>query len=327
MKNFVEWLKTKHPRYLTEQQDEQNSQDNLGYRPDEIIIQKNVTPKQLIRNTQFDTNKWDKDFNRLQDPSENQNSGFATIKYYFDEPVRMLVVKKEALKRIRPSVEAYYTSLQHAVVLPSTMFTELPTATSDGKLTPEGAEFLTHELRHSTQQGFVPKARQQDHNTQGEQGRKKYNKDPREMGVRLAAIKNYMSKSTLHKIANLSTNNKDYANKIVETLPEDEKLIFYFILHPQEWVRRSLKIINPETNNPETNNSDNHKLINLILRSVLYEIITNLSKSNGDISDILNFYNTLKGAEKEDYYKELMGAYDQVVKNNPQNNQSAFQKI
>ena len=42
MKNFVEWLKTKHPRYLTEQQDEQNSQDNLGYRPDEIIIQKNA---------------------------------------------------------------------------------------------------------------------------------------------------------------------------------------------------------------------------------------------------------------------------------------------
>jgi hypothetical protein len=34
----------------------------------------------------------------------------------------------------------------------------------------------------------------------------------------------------------------------------------------------------------------------------------------------------LNGAEKEDYYKELIGAYDQVVKNNPQNNQSAFQK-
>jgi hypothetical protein len=92
-------------------------------------------------------------------------------------------------------------------------------------------------------------------------------------------------------------------------------------LHPQEWERRSLKIINSETNNP-----DNHKLINLILRSVLYEIITNLSKSNGDVSEILSFYNTLNGAEKEDYYKELIGAYDQVVKNNPQNNQSAFQK-
>jgi len=323
MKNFVEWLKTKHPRYFTEQQDEQ---DNLGYRPDEIIIQKNVIPKQLIRNAQFDTNKWDKDFNRLQDPSENQNSGFATIKYYFDEPVRMLVVKKEALKRVRPSAEAYYMSLQHTVVLPNTMFTELPTASSDGKLTKDGAEALAHELRHSTQQGFVPKARQQDFNQQdsslsGKKREKKYHKDPREMGVRLAAIKNYMSKDALYKIANLSTKNKDYANKIVETLPEDEKLIFYFILHPQEWERRSLKIINSETNNP-----DNHKLINLILRSVLYELITNLSKSNGDVSEILSFYNTLNGAEKEDYYKELIGAYDQVVKNNPQNNQFAFQK-
>jgi hypothetical protein len=323
MKNFVEWLKTKHPRYFTEQQ---NEQDNLGYRPDEIIIQKNVIPKQLIRNAQFDTNKWDKDFNRLQDPSENQNSGFATIKYYFDEPVRMLVVKKEALKRVRPNAEAYYMSLQHTVVLPNTMFTELPTASSDGKLTPEGAEALAHELRHSTQQGIIPKARQQDFNQQdsslsGKEREKKYHKDPREMGVRLAAIKNYMSKDALYKIANLSTKNKDYANKIVETLPEDEKLIFYFILHPQEWERRSLKIINSETNN-----SDNHKLINLILRSVLYELITNLSKSNGDVSEILSFYNTLNGAEKEDYYKELIGAYDQVVKNNPQNNQFAFQK-
>ena len=99
------------------------------------------------------------------------------------------------------------------------------------------------------------------------------------------------------------------------------QLIFYFILHPQEWERRSLKIINPETNN-----SDNHKLINLILRSVLYELVANLSKSNSDVSSILDFYNTLSGAEKEDYYKELIGAYDQVVKNNPQNNQFAFQK-
>lgn len=321
MENFAEWLKINYPRYFTEQQNEQNSQDNLGYRPDEILVQKNVIPKQLIRNAQFDTNKWDKDFNRLQDPSENQNSGFATIKYYFDEPVRMLVVKKEALKRIRPSAEAYYMPLQHAVVLSSTMFTELPTATSDGKLTPEGAETLAHELRHSTQQGFVPKGRQQEFNLQGEQGRKRYFKDPREMGVRLAAIKNYMSKDALQKIANLSTKNKDYANKLVETLPEDEKLIFYFILHPQEWTRRSLKIINPETNN-----SDNHKVINLILRTVLYELIANLSKSNSDVSSILDFYNTLSGAEKEDYYKELMGAYDQVVKNKPQNNQSAFQK-
>jgi len=317
MKNFVEWLKTKHPRYFTEQQ---NEQDNLGYRPDEIIIQKNVIPKQLIRNAQFDTNKWDKDFNRLQDPSENQNSGFATIKYYFDEPVRMLVVKKEALKRVRPNAEAYYMPLQHTVVLPNTMFTELPTASSDGKLTPEGAEALAHELRHSTQQGFVPKVRQQDSSLSGKEREKKYHKDPREMGVRLAAIKNYMSKDALYKIANLSTKNKDYANKIVETLPEDEKLIFHFILHPQEWERRSLKIINSETNNP-----DNHKLINLILRSVLYELITNLSKSNSDVSEILSFYNTLNGAEKEDYYKELIGAYDQVVKN-PQNNQFAFQK-
>jgi len=316
MKNFVEWLKTKHPRYFTEQQ---NEQDNLGYRPDEIIIQKNVIPKQLIRNAQFDTNKWDKDFNRLQDPSENQNSGFATIKYYFDEPVRMLVVKKEALKRVRPSAEAYYMSLQHTVVLPNTMFTELPTASSDGKLTPEGAEALAHELRHSTQQGFVPKVRQQDFNLQGEQSKKRYFKDPREMGVRLAAIKNYMSKDALYKIANLSTKNKDYANKIVETLPEDEKLIFYFILHPQEWERRSLKIINSETNNP-----DNHKLINLILRSVLYELITNLSKSNGDVSEILSFYNTLNGADKEDYYKELIGAYDQVVKTGSPNTRANY---
>ena len=307
MKNFAEWLKTKHPRYFTEQQNEQNSQDNLGYRPDEIIIQKNVIPKQLIRNTQFDTNKWDKDFNRLQDPSENQNSGFATIKYYFDEPVRMLVVKKEALKRIRPSAEAYYMPLQHAVVLPSTMFTELPTARSDGKLTPEGAETLAHELRHSTQQGFVPKGRQQEFNLQGERSKKRYFKDPREMGVRLAAIKNYMSKDALQKIANLSTKNKDYANKIIETLPEDEKRIFHYILHPDEWIDAFVK----GKNYSRWDQSN--------LESAWWQLIGGLRDQNSDVSSLLYFYhrintNNKHAKYKKEIYKELMDAYDQVVK-------------
>jgi hypothetical protein len=125
------------------------------------------------------------------------------------------------------------------MVMPDELFDELPTPTSDGKLTKDGAEALAHELRHTTQQGETPFNRsqgavrffppgQQEPSRRGSSAWFQYYNDPKEMGVRLAAIKNYMSKESLFKItdSNFPEENRDYAKLLIAFLPEDEKRIF-----------------------------------------------------------------------------------------------------
>jgi hypothetical protein len=121
-----------------------------------------------------------------------------------------------------------------------------------------------------------------------------------------------MSKNSLYRIANSSYYYKFYANKLVEFLPEDEKSIFRFVFHPQEWYNKFLNKNNP-------NNQDSQYLLGAV-----NELVNNLGKTNGDIMSLLTFYNTLEGQEKETYFKELMDAYDQVVQNKPQYNQNAY---
>jgi hypothetical protein len=322
MKNFAEWLKTKHPRYFTEQQDEQN---NLGFRPDEIIIQKNVIPKQLIRNAQFDVKKWDADFNKLQKPSQG-DIGFATSKEFFDKPVRMLVVTRSGMTRV---VGANYTGgfyrSSKTIVMPNNAFAELPTPTSDGRLTKDGAETLAHELRHSTQQGETPFNRsqgavrffppgQQDDTKKGSSAWFQYLNDPREMGVRLAAIKNYMSKESLFKIADLTVDRlKEYAKQLVAFLPEDEKRIFHYILNNDEWCNAFAK----------EKNSSPHQIKLLLAASEV--LISDLRSKNTDIDSLLDFYYRVNTeSKKAEIYKELMDAYDRVVKTGSPNTRANY---
>lgn len=313
MKNFAEWLKTNYPRYFTEQQNEQNSQNNLGFRPDEIIIQKNVMPKQLIRNAQFDVKKWDADFNKLQQPSQG-DIGFATSKEFFDKPVRMIVVTRSGMTRVADATTAgFFHRSSRTIVMRDNAFIQLPTASSDGKLTKDGAETLAHELRHTTQQGFVPFHRsqgavnfppgQQDSTKIGSSAWLQYLNDPREIGVRLAAIKNYMSKESLFKIADLCVDRlKEYAKQLVAFLPEDEKRIFHYILHPKEWSDAFAR----------EKNSSPHQIKLLLAASS--DIINVLRTKNTDINSLLDFYYLANDKYNKEIYKELMDAYDRVVK-------------
>ena len=307
MKNFAEWLKTNYPRYFTEQQDEQKNQNNLGFRPDEIIIQKNVIPKQLIRNAQFDVKKWDADFNKLQKPSQG-DIGFATSQEFFDKPVRMLVVTRNGLTRVdEASTAGFFHRSSRTIVMPDNAFIQLPTATSDGRLTKDGAETLAHELRHTTQQGETPYHRSQgkvqDPGRIGAPDWLQYLNDPREIGVRLAAIKNYMSKESLFKIADLCVDRlKEYAKQLVAFLPEDEKRIFHYILHPKEWSDAFAK----------EKNSNPHQIKLLLAASS--DIINVLRTKNTDINSLLDFYYLANDKYNKEIYKELMDAYDRVVK-------------
>jgi len=322
MKNFAEWLKTNYPRYFTEQQDEQNNQ---GYRPDEIIIQKNLIPKQLIRNAQFDVKKWDADFNKLQKPSQG-DIGFATSKEFFDKPVRMLVVTRSGMTRVEgANTRAYFNRSSKTIVMPNNAFAELPTPTSDGRLTKDGAETLAHELRHSTQQGETPFNRsqgavrffppgQQDDNKKGSPAWFQYLNDPREMGVRLAAIKNYMSKESLFKIADLTVDRlKEYAKQLVAFLPEDEKRIFHYILNNDEWCNAFAK----------EKNSSPHQIKLLLAASEV--LISDLRSKNTDIDSLLDFYYRVNTESKQkEIYKELMDAYDRVVKTGSPNTRANY---
>ena len=331
---------SKIKQYLQQKQaGVQPDQDNIGaklrYRPEEIIIIKNVIPKQLIRNAQFDTNKWDKDFENLQKPSEG-DIGFATSKEFFDKPVRMLVVTRSGLTRVMgASTAAYFNHSTRTMVMPDNAFIQLPTATSDGKLKPDGVHTLAHELRHTTQQGETPFHRSQGAVgfIGGEPSQKysfawvQYLNDPKEMGVRLAAIKNYMSKESLFKIAdsNFPKDNRDvdlghtYAKQLIAFLPEDEKRIFHYILHPKEWSDAFAK---------EKNSSPQQSKI---LLETVNRIIGILRKQNRDINSLLDFYYFMDVDRDKDFlemkqeaYKELMDAYDRVVKNKSQYNQPAY---
>ena len=313
----------------------QPSQDNigekLGYKPDEIIIQKNLIPKQLIRNAQFDVKKWDADFNKLQKPREG-DIGFATSKEFFDKPVRMLVVTRSGLTRVMgASTGAYFSRSRETMVMPDNAFIKIPTATSDGELKPDGVNTLAHELRHTTQQGETPFHRSQgavgfiggnqEPGIKGSAAWFQYMNDPREMGVRVAAIKNYMSKESLFKItdSNFPKENRDYANQLIAFLPEDEKRIFHYILHPKDWSDAFAK---EKNSNPQQ--------IKTLFETV-NQIIGILRRKNRDINSLLDLYYSMDDSVdkgwtemRQEAYTELMDAYDRVVKNKSQYNQPAY---
>jgi len=237
------------------------------------------------------------------------------------------------------------------VVLPRSYFETLPTQTTDGELTSAGKNTLARVLRYTTQTKgwdavdykgepsrnfdrwavqnlvgendpdqnyrWMSKIETEDPKNPGikkyiaNPSYNKYYNDIREQGVRLAALKNYMSKNSLHKMADLSTSNKYMANKLVDFLPEDEIEILKYVLNNRNWLT--------EFNNKMTFNREDSASAKL----VLIELISNLKKQNKDIMELLNFYDNLPEKEKIFYLGELIANYDKVVQNKPQYNQNA----
>ena len=323
--------------------------DNLGYNDEEIIIQKTIIPREMVSSTQFDSQKWKKDFKNLEQRQPGATN-FTTFKDLYQEPVRMFVVKDEAFKA-RGKNEAYYVKDKNSsmtVVLPQSYFETLPTETTDGQLTSAGKNTLARVLRYTTQtKGWdIPDrnfdrwaAKNIGENDPDQNYRwmskietetkdpknpektikkqianpsyNKYYNDIREQGVRLAALKNYMSKNSLRKIAGLSTSNKYMANKLVDFLPEDEIEILKYVFNKDNW--------STEFSNKMGYSSEDTASAKL----VLIELISNLKNKNKDIMELLNFYDTIPKNEKIFYLGELIANYDKVVQNKPQYNQNA----
>jgi len=453
MKNFAEWLKTNYPEFLNEQDNSvkpwmtspvynpiakkpstiatPNAPDRWHpentYKADEIIIKKQIIPKDFIRAAQPNPEKWDRDFQNLQKPgtmpsqyhtgSQFKDIGFATHKDFFDTPVTMYVVTDEALKRVYPDAGAYASFQDGYVVMPKKSFTELPTASSDGKLTKNGAETLAHELRHTTQKGKAPQERWQDPNLPGSYNdmtspkSKKYYQDPMEMGVRLAAIKNLLDENLRQKIkkeiaVNLNLENLEFYKNLTARVPLDDYLDEGIIdnddiiLNTEKWIDTAYNEIKRKLNSNQYYTPNNVKFIknyiidsnpeiekskkdNMLLRakqrkneylfkqemrklqdidfknekdmlifildpimylnskiknnSYLYhgashkeiqkefrKIVDKIKGENRDVSSLIEFYDSLDPEKKKNYLDELLRFYDQVVKNNPQNNQSAY---
>lgn len=372
---FFEWLRRRHPRYLMEQdapapvpapapaEDNDTYEaaqkefeelqksiaekrakakdrafawgDTLGYTKEEILFNKPVIPKEMIRNSQFDPSKWDKDYRNLQQ-QQPWKGNFVTYKDLFDEPVRMLVVTNAAFTR-QGGTEAYQVMTANSsktVVLPQYNFEVVPSQQSptwDGKLTQEGKNILSRILRYTTQskghvdndKNFDPKHAKpgyrsmssypnQDNPNQDNPNPdyNKYYKDPKEMGVRLAAIKNYMSKDSLREIAKLSLGNLSVSNKLVEALPDNEEHILWYVFNHDEWGWRF-------AGQRSLNTNDANNVYNAVK-----ELIDNLKKKNKDIDEMLNFYKTLGKEDKAEFLKELTDNYDRVVQKKPQYSQN-----
>ena len=303
-------------------------ENTLGYTKEEILLQKTIIPRVMIRNAQFDYKKWNADFKKLQGHTPGgKNSNFITDKELFNEPVRMLVVTDLAFDR-QGKEEAYPVidkNSSKTVVLPKRNFSEMPTPETDGKLTPYGENELVRALRYTTQskgqvdeRNFTPEDMTPGYRSVAtlpdgkvNPSHKKYYNDPKEMSVRLAAIKNYMSKESLEKIALLSVDNKFASKELVDFLPDDERDILDNVFNHVKWWQ---KFVAAKDYNKSARDNAWH---------ALNELLNNLKKKNRDIQEILDYYNTLSDTDKVDYMSVLTFHYNNVAQNKSQYNQNA----
>lgn len=297
------------------------------YSKNEILLKKQVIPSALIRSAQKNPEKWDKDLANIQQPG-SQDIGFATHKDFFDKPVTMYVVKEKAMERVKPDAGAYASFNGDYIVVPKSAFIELPTATSDGKLTKSGSDILAHELRHTTQKGDVPRERWQNQkgSTSTPEGYHQYMHDPKEMGVRLAAIKNLLDENLMKKtqeefIRNLKARkilNSSFKrepiddqefNKLLNSYPKNEKDLLMFILDPDMYFANKIQ------NNLQLGNKT--KIIQQEFVYISHTIKEMVREMNRDARSLINFYIDLDSSQKQNYMKELLDNYDQVVKDQP----------
>lgn len=264
---------------------------------DDIVAIKEVIPINYIRMVQKNKEKFDKDYANLKNPT-NDDIGFATNKEKFNKPLRMIVVTDESMYEKFGEADAF-AAKDHkgdVIVMRKSSFIELPSKTSIGKLTPEGLGFLAHELRHTTQDNSkVPESRRQTRFD----SHKHYMHDPREMGVRIAAIKNLMSSKTISDYLG----NDPVSQAIKMSLPQDEKQILNLILNNDLWEKQIIQ------NNPKLQQREIEQKINSII-----ERIKLLSR---DARSLIKLYQSLDPQEKQNYMKEILQNYDKVVQNKP----------
>jgi hypothetical protein len=299
-----------------------STKNDKQYSKDEILIKKIIYPKELIKDAQQNKSKWQKDFDNL-DTDETGDIGHATIKNKFDKPILMYVVNDDAIKRYNKNAYAYANSSEDYIVMPKSAFEILPTQNSNGKLTKYGAETIAHELRHTTQNtDKTPKERNQGN---GEWSIDKYMKDPAEMGVRIAALKNHMDSIHIYDILKKNGLPQEELKKAVTLLTalmnlKNENEMMYLILNPEKFTDpKYQKILNFYKS---VTKQDNDRTAKSDIYSLLIDINLALKKQNSDVKSIINFYDSLTSSEeKQKFMSELMNNYGRIVKSNSNPNQ------
>jgi hypothetical protein len=265
---------------------------------DDILAIKEVIPINYIRTAQINKEKFDKDYASLKNPT-NDDIGFATNKEKFNKPIRMIVVTDESMNDDQGKSTLAFATRDHkgdVIVMRKSLFIELPSKTSIGKLTPSGINTLAHELRHTTQnRDKTPELRRQNDDL----GYKHYMHDPREMGVRIAAIKNLTSSKTILDYLG----NDPVSQAIKVSLPQDEKQILNLILNNDLWKKQIIQ--------------NNTKLQQKEIEQKINSIIERIKLLNSDASSLINLYRSLNPQEKQNYMKEILQHYDKVVHNQP----------
>ena len=272
------------------------------YAPEEILAKVMITPRELIKNSSNDPEKWQKDFDKLQTPEKD--IGISTHKDNFDKPLMMYVVKPESLRRVVPDAGAYASRNKNYIVMPSDQFEVLPTNNSVGKLTKWGIDTLSHELRHTTQsREAIPDGRNVNITGRtGKEGYSQYMKNPAEMGVRLAAIKNLLSRD--NAIKNTRGTYGIYAQEVFEELPDDENYLLDIVTNPQAYK----KYLSPSSKWLVKNGNDQ------FAQHIIEDFVKELKKQNNDVKSLLNFIESLPDNEKQSYLDELQQNMHTVVK-------------
>ena len=291
-----------NPQQIQTYKDQQKKLNSTYHSPenkykDNILSIKEVMPINYIRMAQKNKEKFDKDYENLQKPGDD-DLGFATDKEKFNKPIRMIIITDEAMNKTGGNTLAFATTDHKGsvIVMRKSSFIELPSKTSIGKLTPEGIEFLAHELRHTTQDNSkVPKSRKQ----KTASSYKHYMHDPREMGVRIAAIKNLISSKTISDYLG----NDPVSQAIKMSLPQDEKQILNLILNNDLWEKQIIQ------NNPKLQQKEIEQKINYIIERI--------KLLDSDADSLIDLYRSLNPEEKQNYMKEILQNYDKVVQNKP----------
>ena len=283
------------------------SKNHSEINSNDIITSFKGIPKDLVRLSQFDKTKWDQDFIKLKKPS-GEDLGFATHKELFDVPATIHVVKHSAMIGENPSQFiriAFANPYTLEIFLSEKLFEKLPSAGNMGKLSQFGLNNLAHELRHLTQKMNVTDPRTKDRNEKTTDHKQFYNylNDPVELGVRLAATKNLMSKPTLQNIAQTLTVNRSNIDLAMKSLPHDEKEMLVMVLNPRKWAKAMVQ--------------ERKKMgIDDVLLEDHYfffvkMIVSKLAEMNTDVSQLINHYQNVPNRKK--FLDELLQNYDQVV--------------
>jgi len=254
--------------------------------------------------------------------------GFSTHWEKFYKPVELQVVKRAALRNFLGDTEGFYNRMNNTVVLADDHFEILPSGGSVGKLKPEGAEVLAHELRHSTQDGSMkPAGRSQQASRTKAEGdtdeyRNLYMSDPTEIGVRVAALKNYMKSETLRKVASEAAasfgknekSNKvmtDFMNALIDSAGGNEKVLLNRILNDDSfaaWAKSEAG-----RNLLKDYKHLNNEKMDQVAKISLKILRQGLSDKNGDVGSLLRHMDTMSASSRAKYIEEILNYYNTVV--------------